>query len=88
MYFHENQLTYPWSPLDDDINLKRDLHYHYINYVSSLVADFNLFNSNFHLSSYIESIKKYLKKMPDYNNFETVNTIFDKSKVLYIGSKN
>ena len=85
MYFHENQLTYPWSPLDDDINLKRDLHYHYINYVSSLVADFNLFNSNFHLSSYIESIKKYLKKMPDYNNFETVNTIFDKSKVLYIG---
>ena len=47
MYFHENQLSYPWSPEDEDINLKRDLHYHYINYTSSLIADFNLFNSKF-----------------------------------------
>ena len=85
MYFHENQLSYPWSPKDSDIKLKRDLHYHYINYTSSLVADFNLFNSHFHLKSYIDSIKKYLKKMPDFNNYETINKIYNKSSVLYIG---
>jgi len=68
MYFHENQLSYPWSPEDQDTILKRDLHYHYINYTSSLIADFNLFNSKYHLDSYIDSIKKYLKKMPDFNN--------------------
>ena len=85
MYFHENQLSYPWSPEDKDINLKRDLHYHYINYTSSLISDFNLFNSNYHLDSYINSIHKYLKKMPDFNNFESVKEISEKSSVLYIG---
>lgn len=85
MYFHENQLSYPWSPKDKDLALKRDLHYHYINYTSSLVSDYNLFNSQFHLSSYIQSLKQYLKKMPDFNNFETINTIEKKSDILYIG---
>jgi len=85
MYFHENQLSYPWSPQDSDIKLNRDLHYHYINYTSSLVADFNLFNSKYHLSSYIGSLEKYLKKMPDFNNYETINSISKKSDVLYIG---
>ena len=85
MYFHENQLSYPWSPEDKDIDLKRDLHYHYINYTSSLTADFNFFNSKYHLDSYIDSIKKYLKKMPDFNNLESIDLISKKSSVLYIG---
>jgi len=85
MYFHENQLSYPWSPKDNDLKLKRDLHYHFINYSSSLAANFNLFNSNFHLDSYILSLSNYLKKMPDHNNFETINIISKKSSVLYIG---
>ena len=82
MYFHENQLSYPWSPEDKDIDLKRDLHYHYINYTSSLTADFNFFNSKYHLDSYIDSIKKYLKKMPDFNNFESIDLISKKSSVF------
>ena len=85
MYFHENQLSYPWSPHDTDINLNRDLHYHYINYTSSLTSDFNLFNSKYHLNSYLDALKKYLKKMPDFNNFETIDLISKKSEVLYIG---
>ena len=85
MYFHENQLSYPWSPDDDDKKLNRDLHYHYINYTSSLVSDFNLFNSNYHFKSYISSLQSYLKKMPDFNNFETLDFIKDKSDILYIG---
>ena len=85
LYFHENQLSYPWSPLDKDVKLKRDLHYHYINYTSSLVSDYNFFNSSYHLQSYIEAVKKYLNKMPDFRNRNTVNEILDKSDVLSIG---
>ena len=85
MYFHENQLSYPWSPEDKDIDLKRDLHYHYINYTSSLVSDYNFFNSKYHLNSFISSVKKYLKKMPDFNNFESIDLILEKSSSLYIG---
>ena len=85
MYFHENQLSYPWSPLDQDVNLKRDLHYHYINYTSSLVSDYNFFNSNYHLQSYIIALEKYLNKMPDFKNKYTIDEIIKKSDVLSIG---
>ena len=61
MYFHENQITYPWSPHDKDKQFKRDLHYHFINYSSSLVSDFNYFNSNYHFISYINGLKSILK---------------------------
>jgi hypothetical protein len=37
LYFHENQLTYPWSPADADPTLQRDAHYAFINYASALV---------------------------------------------------
>ena len=86
-YFHENQLSYPWSPNDDDLELKRDLHYHFINYTSSLISDYNFFNSNYQLDSYIKGLKKYLKKMPDFRNEDTIDEIFDKSSVLNIGCR-
>ena len=45
IYFHENQLSYPWSPQDRDIKKNRDSHYGFINYVSSLVSDCLLYTS-------------------------------------------
>ncbi|MGI9541618.1 MAG: tRNA-queuosine alpha-mannosyltransferase domain-containing protein, partial [Cyclobacteriaceae bacterium] len=39
IYFHENQLSYPWSPTDEDVELKRDRHYGWLNYTSALAAD-------------------------------------------------
>ncbi|RME99683.1 MAG: DUF3524 domain-containing protein, partial [Bacteroidetes bacterium] len=36
LYMHENQLTYPWSPTDEDVRLRRDRHYAWINYTSTL----------------------------------------------------
>ena len=47
LYFHENQLTYPWSKNDPDLKLNRDKHYAFINYSSALIADKILFNSKF-----------------------------------------
>ena len=39
LYFHENQITYPWSLDDPDPGLQRDRHYGFINYTSCLAAD-------------------------------------------------
>jgi glycosyltransferase involved in cell wall biosynthesis len=85
MYFHENQISYPWSPNDNDIELNRDFHYYFINYTSSLVSCWNLFNSQYHKCDYFSGLRKYLKKMPDYRNEHTVNEISNKSSVLYLG---
>ena len=46
IYFHENQITYPWPDHEPDRQLGRDLHYHYINQTSAITADWCFFNSN------------------------------------------
>ena len=65
IYFHENQLSYPWSPDDRDIKNKRDSHYGFINYSSALAADKVFFNSKFHMKSFLNSLSPFLKKFPD-----------------------
>ena len=85
IYFHENQLTYPWSPADEDLDLKRDRHYAFINYTSALSADFVLFNSAYHQKSFIGGLPPFLKGFPDFKNIETVQQIASKSLVLPLG---
>jgi glycosyltransferase involved in cell wall biosynthesis len=85
LYFHENQLTYPWSPTDEDVSLKRDRHYAFINYTSALTADFVFFNSAYHLRSFLDSLPSFLKAFPDYNNLETIKELKEKSSVLPLG---
>jgi len=53
LYMHENQLTYPWSPNDPEKITKRDAAYGFINYSSALVADRVLYNSKYHLNSFL-----------------------------------
>ncbi len=85
VYFHENQLTYPWSPTDRDIAQKRDKHYGFINYTSALAADVVLFNSRYHQESFLAALPKLLKHFPDYNELDTVEQIQEKSQVLSLG---
>jgi len=85
LYFHENQLSYPWSPGDRDIIHKRDRHYGFINYSSALAADSLFFNSRYHMESFITGIYRLLKGFPDYNELETVEQIRNKSLVLPLG---
>jgi glycosyltransferase involved in cell wall biosynthesis len=85
IYFHENQITYPWSPNDEDVVLKRNNHYGFINYTSALVADSVFFNSEYHLTSFTDSLEPFLKQFPDHKNLENINQIRVKSKVLYLG---
>ncbi|HWB62539.1 MAG TPA: DUF3524 domain-containing protein, partial [Chitinophagales bacterium] len=85
VYFHENQLNYPWSGTDEDVKLKRDNHYAFINYTSALSANHVFFNSAYHHTAFLEELPRFLKAFPDYNNAETVNAIANKSSVLPLG---
>ena len=80
MYFHENQITYPWSPNDRDISKGRDHHYGFINYSSALVSDYNLFNSDFHRNSFTDALKNFLSNFPDFNDYGNIDII--KNKII------
>ena len=85
VYFHENQITYPWSPEDPDPRLKRDNHYGFINYTSALAADRILFNSAYHRESFIQAIPGFLSQFPDHRGLENMEAITKKSSVLSLG---
>lgn len=85
IYFHENQITYPWSPDDKDHRLNRNNQYGFINYTSALAADSIFYNSHYHLTSFTESIEPFLKQFPDHKTLYNIQNIKEKSTVLYLG---
>ncbi len=85
IYFHENQISYPWSPEDRDVIHKRDKHYGFTNYTSALAADAVFFNSHYHQEDFLSELHCFLKHFPDYRNLENVEKIAAKSKVLHLG---
>lgn len=85
LYFHENQLTYPWSPTDVDVQLKRDNHYSFINYSSALAADYVWFNSDYHRRSFLGSLPAFLQQFPDYKGLEQIDNIVSKSHTMPLG---
>jgi len=85
VYFHENQLVYPWSSTDPDVRLRRDRHYGWINYTSALAADKVIFNSRYHLVSFVEGVRSFLNDFPDHTQPEMADLIQSKSEVLYPG---
>lgn len=85
VYFHENQLSYPWQN-DGAVQDEQNSHYAYINYSSALAADQVWFNSKFHLDDFLGALPKFLKAFPDERNLATIEQIASKSDVLYLGS--
>ncbi|MCG8372865.1 MAG: DUF3524 domain-containing protein, partial [Balneolales bacterium] len=85
IYFHENQLTYPWSPQDRDVKHKRDNHYAFINYTSALVADKVFFNSKYHRTSFLNALPKFLNQFPDRQDKHKIGELEAKSEVMYLG---
>ena len=84
-FFHENQLTYPWSTQDRDKAKQRDHHYGFINYTTALKSDLIMFNSKFHKDSFINALRKFLKQFPDHNELANVDVIEKKSVVSHLG---
>jgi len=81
LYFHENQLAYPWTT-----NVKDwDRTYAWINYTSALVADKVCFNSAYNRDSFLNALPDFLNVLPDFKNKDSVQTIIDKSSVLPLG---
>jgi glycosyltransferase involved in cell wall biosynthesis len=60
LYMHENQLTYPLSPLEEF-----DFHFGFTNIISALAAAHVVFNSEFHRELFLSSLPDYLAKMPE-----------------------
>lgn len=85
LYFHENQLSYPWSDSDTDPENKRDVHYGFVNFASALAADAVMFNSRYHLDSFMNALKPFLEAFPDYHELESIESIRVKSHVLPLG---
>ncbi len=85
IYFHENQICYPWSPDDRDVRQNRDRHYGFINYASTLAADAIFFNSKFHLKAFFEELPRMLKHFPDHRGLDNIEKLKQKSQVLHLG---
>lgn len=85
LYFHENQLCYPWSPTDRDVLHKRDKHYAFINYTSALAANNVFFNSEYHRNSFLDELSRFLRHFPDHKELANIDVIARKSRVLHLG---
>ncbi|MEM7102095.1 MAG: DUF3524 domain-containing protein [Bacteroidota bacterium] len=84
-YFHENQITYPWSDQDPDRLHGRDNHYGFINFTSALSADAIFFNSDFHREAFLQALGPFLKQFPDHQEADSIDKIKAKSETLHLG---
>jgi len=85
IYFHENQLNYPWPAEDRDVRHGRDIHYAFINYTSALAADAVFFNSHYHMEAFFDALPRLLKHFPDYRGLATIEALRARSQVLPLG---
>jgi glycosyltransferase involved in cell wall biosynthesis len=85
LYFHENQITYPWAGDSGGADAEWNRQYGFINYTSALAADEVFFNSDYHRQSFLEGLASFLKGFPDRKELQNVEAISQKSQVLYLG---
>jgi glycosyltransferase involved in cell wall biosynthesis len=85
VYFHENQISYPWSEGDPDRTHERDVHYGFINLTSALAADAVAFNSEYHCTAFLDDLEVFLRAFPDYNEAGSLQVIRAKSRVMPLG---
>ncbi len=85
LYFHENQLSYPWSENDTDSSTGRDLHYAWIHVTGCLAATEVWFNSAFHRDSFFARLEPWLSTLPSPSPVPFVGHIREKSHLMPLG---
>ncbi len=80
LYMHENQLCYP-SPQQDH----RDLHFGFTNISSCMAASMVLWNSSYHMASFMAELPRFVSLMPDQRPGTLAERIKQKSRVIYPG---
>lgn len=85
IYFHENQITYPWSPTDAQNKIERNNQIGFLNYTSALAADRVCFNSDYHHDIFLDALSPFLRQFPDFQELDLVDVIRQKSSVLPLG---
>lgn len=80
LYMHENQLTYPLSPLEEF-----DFHFGFTNIISCLAADRVVFNSAWHRDLFLDAIPAFLNRMPEAVPKDVPARIRARSEVIPVG---
>lgn len=88
LYFHENQLTYPWSANDPDPSSGRDLHYAWIHITGCMAAEEVWFNSAFHQQAFLSAADQFICQLPGPLPDKMIDSIHEKSQVMPIGIEN
>lgn len=78
LYFHENQLAFPWK----EPPRERDFHYGFTQIVSALAATCCVFNSAYNRDSFLGEGEALLARMPDARMPEWSASVRAKSAVL------
>lgn len=84
-YFHENQLTFPWSERDREKQHGHDRSYGFMNIQSAIAADAVWFNSTFHQRAFLAAIDAFIAELPDETEAFKAQRITSKSKVIPLG---
>ena len=82
LYMHENQLSYPVPP-----GSRLDYHFGFSNITSALTADHLVFNSNFHMYSFLNALPEFPASFPEYRPLWVIDEIKKKARVLYPGCR-
>jgi glycosyltransferase involved in cell wall biosynthesis len=80
VYFHENQLTYPWPEGETP-----DLTYGMTNWLSAASADLVLFNSEYHRQVFFAALPQLLRAFPDQTHTRDIDEVAARSEVLPVG---
>lgn len=76
IYFHENQVTYPVEHESEF-----DYHFAFSNLAAALAATRVWFNSRFHQDSFLDGLRRFLRRMPDNRPLDTLDAIREKARI-------